>query len=293
MRKVGWGLIVSLLGGPGCAGPVAVTRTYTPDQAARMQGQNMVVTAVMHGDQRIPLPRGARVAGHTVVLPRAHVHRLAPGDVIETDEAGQIVAVRSAGDPPIVTRFVPGTATSPADSDLVRGELADDASIALAPEDGVEMKGTLPPDAAISGVGRVESTRATGALVGGLVLFALSYGPSLYVGAQASEGYDRALLIPVAGPWIDLAQRPGCVEPQTMVKLPVDPCQLDTLGRAALVASGGVQGLATILTAWGLPSHSELVPGDDRGAARGEGRAKEAAVAVAPGPGGVVVSGSF
>ena len=264
--------------------------------AERVQDQNMVPVAVVRGGDRMPLPRGARIEGRAVVLPRAHVHKLAPGDVIEQDDLGRIVAVRSASEPPIVTRFVPGTATSPGDSDEVRGELADDGgALALAPGDGVEMRGVVTVDHPVSGVGHVESTRATGALLGGLVLLALSYGPSLYVGAQASADYDKTLAIPVAGPWIDLGQRPGCVEPVTPIKPPVDLCTLDTAARVALVTSGSLQGLGMVLTLWGLPSHSEWVEGDVPGAQSHDPSGK-AHVAVLPSPGGVpsvVVSGSF
>lgn len=278
-----------LLGAAGCAGSVEVTRTYTPDVAARMQVQKMVAVAVVRGDERVALPAGARIEGHTVVLPHAHVHKLAPGDVIEQDDLGRIVAVRSAGDPPIVTRFVPGTAVSPSSSDEVRGELAEDGSaIELTRGDGVEMRGTLTPDDAVSGVGHLESTRATGALVGGLVLLALSYGPSAYVGAQATADYDRALSIPVAGPWLDLAQRPACVPPVTPFKSPINPCIWDTAARVALVTSGSVQGLATVLTLWGLPTHSQLVEGDVRGAAR-----PRPGVALSPTPTGLLLTGAF
>jgi hypothetical protein len=301
MRRVGWTRTVSLLCSLvapallGCAGPVAVSRTYAPDTAERMQEHRMVPVALVRGDERLPLPQGARLDGQKVVLPHAHVHKLAPGDVIEQDEEGRIVAVRSAGEPPIVTRFVPGTAESPASSDVVRGELADDGgAIPLSPTDGVEMHGILSPDDAVSGVGHVESTRATGALVGGLVLLALSYGPSVYVGAQATPGYDRALSVPVAGPWLDLAQRPACVPPVTPYKSPIDPCLWETAARVALVTSGSVQGLGAILTLWGLPSHSRLVEGGDGSSRPPEQNEKRhVTVAVAPALGGLVLGGTF
>jgi hypothetical protein len=279
-----------LLGATACAGSMEVTRTYTPDAAARMQREKMVAVAVVRGADRVALPEGARVEGHRVVLPHTHVHKLAAGDVIEQDELGRIVAVRSAGAPPIVTRFVAGTARSPASSDAVRGELADGgAAIELRSEDGVEMRGSLPPDGDVSGVGHVETTRSTGALVGGLVLLTLSYAPSAYVGAQATKDYDRALEIPVAGPWMDLAQRPACVAPA--VSSPIDPCIWETGARVALVASGSVQGLATLLTLVGLPTHSQLVEGDSRGAgARARTRPH---LAVVPAPMGAAVTGGF
>jgi hypothetical protein len=293
MKRIRWACLSLLLGVTGCAGPVQVTRTYKAATAAEKQREGMVPVAVVRGPDRVALPRGARVEGREVVMPRTHVHKLAPGDVIEQDEAGRIVAVRSASDPPIVTRFVPGTATSPASSDLVRGEFADEgAGITLGDGDGVEMRGTLSPDGAVSGVGRVETTRATGALVGGLVLLALSYGPSAYVGAQASQDYDRVLAIPVAGPWMDLAQRPACIEPTLPIKPPVDPCTFENLARGLLITSGAIQGLGTILTVVGLPTHSEIVkegPPAEPGAATTHTR-RPVAVGVAPTPMGLAVS---
>jgi hypothetical protein len=174
----------------------------------------------------------------------------------------------------------------------VRGELADGAAIELGDGDGVEMRGSLAPDAAVSGVGHVEATRSTGALIGGLVLLTLSYAPSAYVGAQATQDYDRALEIPVAGPWLDLAQRPGCAPPVTPVKSPVDPCAWETGARVALVTSGAVQGLATLLTLVGLPMHSQLVEGDAAMGAGARARTKPH-VAVTPTPMGISVTGGF
>jgi hypothetical protein len=297
MERMHWAYMTLLLGAActasaesGCAGPVQVTRSYPAASAADRQREGMVPVAVVHGSDRVALPPGARVEGRGIVMPRTHVHKLAPGDVIEQDEAGRIVAVRSAGDPPIVTRFVPGTASSPAASDYVRGELADDAGIALGDSDAVVMRGALSSDGAISGAGQVETTRATGALVTGLLLFGLSYIPTAYVGLQASDAYDKVLAVPVAGPWMDLAQRPACVEPALPpgVKPPVDPCSLESLARSLLITSGAVQGLATILTVVGLPTHSEVK--NEGPAEPGSVARTRPLVAVLPTPSGFAVS---
>jgi hypothetical protein len=294
MERGHWVYASLLLVATGCAGPVEVTRTYTAASAADRQREGMVPVAVVHGADRVALPRGSRVEGRGIVMPRAHVHKLAPGDVIEQDDQGRIVAVRSGGDPPIVTRFVPGTASSPGASDSVRGELADDRGITLTDSDAVEMRGTMSSDGAVSGAGRVEETRATGALVAGLILFGLSYGPSAYVGLQSSNSYDKVLAIPVAGPWMDLAQRPACVPPMLPpgVQSPIDPCSIENLSRALLITSGAVQGLGTILTAVGLPTHSEVVKGEGAPAEPGSvaRTRREVGVAVVPTPAGFAVS---
>jgi hypothetical protein len=290
MRVDEYAATLLFVGITGCAGTVEVTQTYTPAAAAGVQSDKFVPVAVVRDTGRMPLPAGARVEEGRVVLPRMYAHKLGPGDVVQEDEIGRIVAVRSPGNPPVVTRFVPGTAQSPPASDEVRGELADDAAVLLLrPSDGVEMHGVLAPDDAIPGGGRVQSTRSTGALVAGVVLFTLSYGPSVYVGAQSPRAADRALEAPVVGPWMDMAQRPKCVAPASPVALPIDPCIMETASRIGLAVSGSVQDLGFLLTLVGLPSHSEIVEGGGRGVGA---RAKPHVVFV-PTWGGAAAMGTF
>jgi hypothetical protein len=58
------------------------------------------------------------------------------------------------------------------------------------------------------------TTRATGpnmAMVGtGIGTFTLSYLPAVVVGATSGLDADRTLFAPLAGPWLDLSQRPHC-----------------------------------------------------------------------------------
>jgi hypothetical protein len=271
---------------------VEVTRTYTPDKAAGVQSEKFVPVAVVRGADRIALPAGARVEDGRIAMPRMYVHKLAPGDVIQQDEIGRIVAVRSGGNPPVVTRFVPGTAESPATSDEVRGELADDAAqVPLKPGDSIEMHGNLTPDDRLAGGDHVESKRATGPLIAGVVLFVLSYGPTLYVGAESSLPSDRVLEAPVVGPWIDLAGRPKCVPPMLPITPPIDPCTPETAARVGLVVSGSAQALATVLTLVGLPTHPEVVEGPPQEGAVGA-RSRPRLVFV-PTLGGLAAMGTF
>jgi hypothetical protein len=278
----------------GCAGPVQVTRTYTPRAAMQAQSETpLQPVAIVRPEGRIPLPSDARVETDRVVFPRArlHVHKLAPGDVIEQDSQGRITAVRSASTPPVFTRFEPGTAESAEGSDEVRGVLADAMSgVTLRPGDAIEMHGTFQPDEALPGGGRVESTRSTGMLVGGIVVFTLTYAPTAYVGFGSARTEDRVLAVPAAGPWIDLANRPACVPPQVPkgVSLPIDPCIGETATRAALVASGALQDLGVIFTLIGLPSHSRIVT-TDSGRGVGEERPKPRIGIVPTGTGAVAV----
>jgi hypothetical protein len=273
----------------GCAGSVEVTRTYTPSAAAEVQSDKFVPVAVMRGADRIPLPKDARVEDGRVVVRALYVHKLRPRDVIQEDSLGRIVAVRS-GAPPVVTHLVPGTAVSRSRSNEVRGQLVDNAAtMALVRDDGVVMHGRLEADDALPDGGHIESSRSTGALIGGAVVFVLSYAPTLYIGAGSPRSSDRVLAVPIVGPWLDLANRPACVAPNLPVKVPIDLCIEETASRAALIASGSLQGLATVLTLIGLPSHTRVVEGVDRGV----GARAKPRLAVVPTLGGALAVGTF
>jgi len=260
--------VFALLGALGCAGPVEVTRIVSADDAARVQTPTFAPVAVVREDGgRVELPEGTRIEHGRAVVPRVEtfVRKLGNDDVIETDDAGRIVAVRSPGD--VIVRFVPGTASSEPGSDEVRGTLASadaEHGISIGNHDLVEMRGRLSPGDAIPSGGRVESSRATGVLIGGTIVFTLAYAPAAYVASQSPA--DKALFIPFAGPWIDLATRPACTPPAVPagVSLPIDPCIGETIARAALVVSGALQGLGGVLALFGLPTHSEVVGGDKR-----------------------------
>jgi hypothetical protein len=272
----------------GCAaGNVDVTRAYTARVAATIPREQLRPVAVVRGSQRIPIPEGARLEATRVVLSGLYVHHLADGDVIEQDDAGHITGVRTSKD--VEIHFVPGTAESPSGADYVRGQLDGKSNeIALGPEDRIEMKGSFAPDADVPGGGHVESTRASGFLVAGGVLLGLAYLPSAYIGAESHLGQDRALLVPVVGPWIDLATRPACAPPAGSQLMPIDPCTPETAARWALVTSGGLQGLGLILGVIGLPARAQIV-GADRGAVK----SARLSVSVVPDGNGAALVGAF
>jgi hypothetical protein len=83
-------------------------------------------------------------------------------------------------------------------------------------------------------------------LVGGLVMFAGAYVPSVIVAAANDNSYDNHLYIPVVGPWLDLGDRPGCGGfNQTS-------CSTEGVYTALLIGSGVFQGLGAISTVVGL-----------------------------------------
>jgi hypothetical protein len=78
----------------------------------------------------------------------------------------------------------------------------------------------------------------------GLFLLAVSYLPAVSVAASSNVVADQHLYAPIAGPWIDLAQRPACVPPAN--------CEAEQTNRALLETSGILQGVGAFLTLVGL-----------------------------------------
>ncbi len=253
----------------GCVRSTSVTRTFGLDSAREVQQEGRLrAVAVLRGGTRTPVPEGARFEGDRIVFPSAPVvvRKLQPGDVIETDAEGRIVAVRSAGTPPMIVRFAPGTATSPATSDEVRGASAEPAvTIPLAPTDSIEMRGVVRAGESVPGGGIVETTGSAVAFVSGAIVLGMSYLPSAYVAAGSSLSADQALFVPLLGPWIDLATRPSCTEPTYPpgIAIPADPCSPESAYRAALVTAGALQAAGAILMLAGLPYSVQITSSPD------------------------------
>ncbi len=91
-------------------------------------------------------------------------------------------------------------------------------------------------------------------LTTGFVLFGGSYGASVIVAAESSNSADQHLYIPIAGPWIDMANRGGC---------PVgsNSCNTETTNKVLLGVDGALQAIGTIEVLWGFlrPEHRETV----------------------------------
>jgi hypothetical protein len=80
----------------------------------------------------------------------------------------------------------------------------------------------------------------------GLGIFGFSYLPALAVGATSSLSADRNLYIPVAGPWINLANRPSCGGREG------PSCGTETTNKVLLGVDGVFQGVGAAMTAIGL-----------------------------------------
>ena len=100
-----------------------------------------------------------------------------------------------------------------------------------------------PPPTSSSAESSTSETRDT--LLGtGLFLLAVSYLPAVSVAASSTVAADQHLYAPLAGPWIDLAQRPICSPPAS--------CEAEQTNRALLETSGILQGVGAFLTLVGL-----------------------------------------
>lgn len=83
-------------------------------------------------------------------------------------------------------------------------------------------------------------------IASGLVLFGGTYAASGIVAAANNNSYDNHLFIPVAGPWLDLANRPDCGGfGQTS-------CGAEGVFKALLIADGAAQGLGALATVLGF-----------------------------------------
>jgi hypothetical protein len=94
----------------------------------------------------------------------------------------------------------------------------------------------------------------------GLVTFGLSYVPAVIVAGTSSNPADNHLFIPVAGPWLDLADRPACgTAPIEAAASAAIPCDMETTNKVLLGVDGVFQGIGALTTLVGLlsPEHEE------------------------------------
>lgn len=80
-----------------------------------------------------------------------------------------------------------------------------------------------------------------GLLIGGLATFGAAYWPALYVGGTSDLTSDHLMLVPLAGPWLSLAERSPCGG------FRAPSCGSDTTSRALIVTDGIVQAIGALL----------------------------------------------
>lgn len=116
----------------------------------------------------------------------------------------------------------------------------------------------------------------------GLFTLGLSYAPALVVAIESDNEADDNLFIPVAGPWLDLAER-DCR----------GDCDRETLNKVLLVTDGVFQGLGA------LQILASFVVPEDRGAVTVVGGEAGSEVTVRMAPGriaggpGIIAVGEF
>jgi hypothetical protein len=117
------------------------------------------------------------------------------------------------------------------------------ATLALAPTALADEYGGAPPPSPATplphDIVTIERTVPNAGLISsGVVTLGFSYGPSVIVAAASDRPEDKNLFIPLAGPWIDLANRKDrCVE---------GFCPSDAPNQVLLVANGLFQGIGAL-----------------------------------------------
>jgi hypothetical protein len=77
-------------------------------------------------------------------------------------------------------------------------------------------------------------------LRGGLFTFGVPYAASVVVAATSHRSEDKHLYIPVAGPWLDFANRSACGGPTQ------PSCELETAYKVLLAGDGILQGIGAL-----------------------------------------------
>jgi hypothetical protein len=121
----------------------------------------------------------------------------------------------------------------------------------------------VTPPAATPVAGREKAETYSGpnrALIStGLVTFGLAYVPAVIVAGTSPQPADNHLYIPVAGPWMNLADRPACGGAPALSdnnnNVPSSiPCDAETTNKVLLGVDGVFQGIGALTTLVGLLS---------------------------------------
>lgn len=132
------------------------------------------------------------------------------------------------------------TTSSSDDFDTVQDVYDDDA---LPPASGVSQRRviTAPTYAPQRDVVTEQYLAPNAPLItSGAIMFGASYGASVVVATQSNTMGDDRLYVPVAGPWMDLANRRSCTSSFA------PGCDNETTNKVLLVADGIFQGLGAL-----------------------------------------------
>ena len=157
------------------------------------------------------------------------------------------------------------------------------------------LEGAPPPPAPVAETTTAYSGPSWAVVGTGLIIFTAAYVPVVAFGAESGQSVDHRLYIPVAGPWIDLAERNLCVAGNL-------DCDHEIANKLLLAASGIFQGIGvlTALAGFIVTDHDPVVttaalhgetPG--RSAHAGDGPTLRVTPAFAPGEAGFAAVGTF
>jgi hypothetical protein len=79
----------------------------------------------------------------------------------------------------------------------------------------------------------------------GLVTFGLAYIPAVVVASQSPQSPDHHMYVPVAGPWMNLANRPACGAEAIA-------CDTETTNKVLIGVDGVFQGIGALTTIVGF-----------------------------------------
>jgi outer membrane autotransporter protein len=129
---------------------------------------------------------------------------------------------------------------------LSTASFAADTTVVQAPPPPAPAPVVQPGVVEAQGAERPVETRPNVPLITtGLLTFGLSYVPALVVAGESSQSADHNLYIPVAGPWLDIANRPGCGAGGPS-------CTTETTNKVLIGVDGVFQGVGAVMTVLGL-----------------------------------------
>jgi hypothetical protein len=246
----------------GCASELEVTDRLRPDLAARAVDARLRAVAVVRADDdpkgmRVALGSGAVLTPEAVLAESPTALVVASGDRVVLNEQDQVIEVRtSTGE--LRAQYEPGRATLQGDQVHVAGQ-EPKVIHRFAPGDRVEVTGTYRVGETVPTGGRIETTMSAPFIAVGASALGVGYVPSLLIGVTSAREADRALLVPVFGPFLDLALRGKCVPPPADAPTDVpgfegglDPCGVEDVNRAALIAAGVTQLVGAVFLGFGL-----------------------------------------
>jgi hypothetical protein len=247
-------LASALAGTTGCASSIAIRERIAAPRAASYVDEKLKPTAVLRGEKRRELPDGAKLTSEAVVLARDEIIVLQDRDTVVMDEAGALTQIDTKRGPRV---FAPGTARLVGDTVKV-SDSAPRVWMKFAPNDVVELRGDYEAGDITPTGGRVDGKRSLGLAILGSLVFAAAYIPSAVIGGTSDVKGDSLLLIPLLGPWLDLAKREAC-NPNDAAEQTLTPCSTESFNNALLVTSGVTQLIGVGFFAagiWTRPSYT-------------------------------------